>query len=125
MTVSAEDFLQCGATLVSGEKEIDWRTSICRTYYAAYHSSLEWHSKLPSPGSAGNGNFGSHAELVERLTHPTVSGSQKNRSKSIGYLLNWMKQRRHRADYRLAESIDQDEAGQGEADARKLIDMTT
>lgn len=120
MSITENDLLAMGSTLAAANSECEWRASISRSYYAAYHKASDWHEKLASQGIAQPGR-GVHATLIECLKNPTVTGQKMMRSKSLGYVLGHMKASRHKADYQLAAQVDQAEADTVAADAATLL----
>ena len=121
MSIADMDLLAFGESLARGNSEIEWRTSVGRSYYAAYHRASDWHSKLPSQGMAQAGQ-GVHATLIACLTNPTVNGALKMRSMSVGYMLCHMKAARRKADYELGAHVDQAEAATTAASAQTMMD---
>ena len=122
MSVTCEDLLAYAVALQVGPGEPEFRASVSRAYYAAYHRADAWHDALPSPGSATNGaNQGVHALLIDRLRNPTVNGKPATSSRSIAYMLQHMKASRTVADYKLDQHLDQAVAATVVASAANLI----
>lgn len=119
MSVQEAHLIQYGEQLSDGSCEIEWRTSVGRSYYGAFHLASKWHDSLGSPGVATPGK-GMHASLIECLKKPSVGGGQKTRSMSIGYLLETIKPFRTVADYHLAADVDRATAINVAAFARKI-----
>ncbi|HEU4457768.1 MAG TPA: hypothetical protein VFR90_01435 [Methylibium sp.] len=119
MSICEADLLTLGEALAQAPDELHWRASIGRSYYAGYHTAQRWHSQLASPGSAGPAK-GMHSVLINSLTNPTVGGALRNKSKSIGYMVNTTRALRVKADYHLAEAVDQAEAMSTAAFAAKV-----
>lgn len=93
MTVNYESFAEFATELLSSTKEIDWRMSAGRAYYASFHRA-----KLSTKFCPDNSNFsmGSHTRVTDQfLKHGA------NQAKSIAYVLQAMKKIRHSADYEL------------------------
>jgi hypothetical protein len=72
---------------------------------------------LATQGRAQNGS-GVHKRHIDALINPTVSGADATKSKSIGYMLNNLKASRTKADYRLTDTVDLNEAKTAVANAR-------
>ena len=121
MSVSDVQLFAYGQQLAQAKTEVELRTSVCRSYYAAYHRAKSWHEALPSHGFAKSG-AGVHATLIQCLTNPSVVGPAMLKSKSIGYMLQSMKIARQQADYDLASTVDCAQAETVSESARILIE---
>lgn len=121
MTIAYQDILQTAHTiLATGSTEADFRASIGRSYYAAYHCCVKFHSTLATPGiAAPSGSGGEHENLIHRLIKPT-DVSKKQVSLQVGYILRGMKFARHDADYKLAKTFSRQQAEQWHAEAIRL-----
>lgn len=102
MTVSAKDFEQFARQLLEGTKEIEWRNSASRIYYAAYHACLQQAHRCPE-----NGHFkmGSHEALINRYELQSSTPAR-----SIAYILLEMKRVRCNADYVLDGKFEKNAA---------------
>ena len=74
----------------SGHRDANWRSSICRAYFATYHNSRphltdKWEIQLPTSASA-------HGQIVDEL--------RKKRQYSIAWKLARMRMDRNIADYK-------------------------
>lgn len=109
MPTTCTNIHQLGLSLAHGSTEAEYRASVSRSYYAAYHHAATWEKHLPLPGSDAGHRGGTHQQLVNRLTHPSsqCSQQQKKDSLKLGYMLQDMKTKRHTADYDLNASVDQ------------------
>ncbi|MBY6223567.1 HEPN domain-containing protein [Ferrimonas balearica] len=101
--MDSTDFLLSAKDLAKGSKEVDYRNSVSRAYYASYHACQE---------------FVINKGLLSRdyCTHEGVSKVLRE-SKTPGYAalgekLHQAKVARHRADYRLLQSVRQIDAKQ-------------
>lgn len=121
MSVGPADLLGLATALCRGATEVEWRASIGRAYYGAYHTAEAWHRALPVPGSAPGG-VGVHETLIRCLTTPRVVGKQALKSRAIGYMLRQQKTWRAEADYDLSSSVDLQKAQTAVASAAKLIE---
>lgn len=103
MTVEITSFLGVAQSLMNTGKECHDRSSVSRSYYAAYHACVQWEKTLKAPGSAIGEPGGIHQQLVNRLMNPApeISLEEKTRSKILGGQLNTFKAHRHFADYHL------------------------
>jgi uncharacterized protein (UPF0332 family) len=91
-------FLELADELRMGLREADWRTSISRAYYAAFHKArlllLRGGFRVPYGGQA-------HAYIWQRLSnagHPDIDGA--------GRRLNRLRRVRNRADYHFDRPLD-------------------
>lgn len=122
MSVRAADFLECAQAIASRGDEIGSRAAVSRAYYAAYHDSVDWESKLPHLGTVRRPG-GMHHELFERLTnaHVALPREAKLRSTKRGILLRKLHGDRVRADYTLDQDVDVVEGAQAVADAQVIF----
>lgn len=91
-------FLELADELSMGLREADWRTSISRSYYAAFHKARlllqQGGFRVPYGGLA-------HAYIWQRLSnasHPDIDGA--------GRRLNRLRRIRNRADYNFARPLN-------------------
>lgn len=106
MPVSTND-LWASANLIraAAQNEADFRAGISRAYYSSYHTALNFHSGLSSPG-ASKPNCGEHENLVNKLLFPTTKvNDEPAKSKVIGYLLKGLLYSRRQADYKLNDFV--------------------
>ena len=108
MTVELSSFLDVAQTLLNTGKECRDRSSVSRSYYAAYHACLKWEAKLKAPGSSAGLVGGVHQQLINRLSNPApeLAMGEKNKSKLLASQLNIFKAHRHIADYSLCQDED-------------------
>lgn len=106
MSICAQDFLDVAAALDAVGDEPSIRSSISRSYYAAYHCCMAWHSGLPMPGKYG-AQGGMHQKFVDQLRHPATvcSPEQMKKSKLLGMRLDILRNRRKVADYDLSSTL--------------------
>lgn len=110
MPVTPEQLLEYACALPSAN-ELDFRASVNRGYYAAYHAARIFHENLESGGFPPTANVGVHERLYHQLTNPTVSDAAlKTRSKQIGLMGRDLKTRRKNADYELDETVSKEDA---------------
>lgn len=110
MPVEYVDFLTSGKLLVDGKREIDYRNSISRTYYAAFHAckkieehcNIVHHKYVSSRGGEHERLSSLLANLPDDLKYKDPIRSQ---IRSIGVILGFLKGARHTADYRLEETV--------------------
>lgn len=130
MSVSPTDLLSLANHLLTPPEqrlssEVEYRTSLGRAYYAAYHDCTAWHHALPAPGSLGNGSrgMGVHAELYARLSNPDarISKALNFLSRRRAYMLRPLHGQRCKADYELAQQLTLAEAQQGVANAGTIV----
>jgi uncharacterized protein (UPF0332 family) len=109
MSVCAEDFL-ISAELKEGACEIDFRNSISRAYYAAFHLLKTVIDTLPNPPVVDQA-FDSHNDTINKLLDCAKTTEQKVISKAIINSIKKRKRMRKIADYELSQSIDEKDAG--------------
>lgn len=51
MSITCTDLIALSQRLIAGTDEVDLRSGVSRSYYAAYHHLCAWELKLPVPGS--------------------------------------------------------------------------
>ena len=109
------DFLNVAEELANAGAEAHWRSSISRSYYAAFHHLKDrlWEKK----GFAISTSALGHAELRDWFMDQSASSLAR-----IGDGLNTLRTKRNEADYRLtARPVPQNDAQLGLAMARLLI----
>lgn len=94
------DFLNLAKQLSSGKEEIDWRCAISRAYYAALHWADERKDLCPEI-HLDTIKGGSHERIIQRYCRNTGS----SQSRSLGYILQDMRNKRESADYELRDSF--------------------
>ena len=128
MSVNPTDLLNLADRLSHETHESDWRGSISRAYYASYHFCKSWHNNLPQPGSLGRGGGtgGLHADLIQQMTNPSNSLTNEvwKLSKSKGFMLRDLRNRRTDADYNLQIHCQQKEAGAAVSTAQNILTKT-
>lgn len=115
MSVTYVDILDCAEHLVKGGKESHFRSAISRAYYSAFHAARETADLYFPDQHPGTSGRGSHERVIDRLT-----GSANMTAKGAGYMLIGLKTSRKRADYELADSMDEDDAELAIANARVI-----
>lgn len=114
MSVDFNDILQSAEVLALGESEIDWRNSVSRAYYAAYHRARDSQHLCPDNSYL---RIGSHEALSHRYE---LHG--KHGAKAISLVLQAMKRNRHLADYDLRDEFDSNLCSEQILTCKKLID---
>jgi uncharacterized protein (UPF0332 family) len=106
-----------------GHLEADWRASISRAYYAAFHALTLWHATLPMPGSVGSAR-NEHEQLVQRLCHPdkACSKAQADLSRWCSGVLYSLRALRVIADYKLETPVTLGQARFACESAKDLLD---
>ena len=107
------DFLVVANALAAAATEAEWRSAISRAYYAAFHNTREFLTRLRFRVPAGEQ---AHAYLWMRLSN---TGDLK--ADSIGRLLRDLRGRRNNADYDLGRPPSRANASDAATDARDLI----
>ena len=123
MSVTVTELLDLAKDLRADPREVSWRGSISRGYYAAFHHADWWHQALPSAGEPPDRPGGKHHELACRLTKPTLASTDQRRALSVtaGYILREGHRLRVKADYFLNEGITAAETDQLLFSVRKLV----
>ena len=99
--MNAKEFYNSACEISSGNREIDYRNAISRTYYAAYHSCEQWRrDNQLEIAAAGT----THDKLIITF----IDNSNKE-VKGIGNRLNQLKAKRHLADYNLKATFSKSE----------------
>lgn len=99
MSVNPSDFQNFAETASMGASEFDWRNSVSRIYYGAYHLAQSVCEFCPDKNA--NFKMGSHERLSQRFKN---HGSTNARS--IAIVLECMKKHRHMADYEVDDPFD-------------------
>lgn len=120
MSVTHQELVLLARELARGDREIDWRSSVSRCYYAAYHSALAHAEKCPF---TDNVNTGSHAQLARRYQ---LHGSKDARA--IAEALALMKRQREAADYMIgthfAKQAADDQLAKYEPLSRRIVSFS-
>lgn len=112
MTVGATDFEQLARQLLEGTREIEWRNSASRIYYAAYHVCQQHAHHCPVNSHL---RMGSHEALIHRYELERSAPSR-----SIAYILAAMRRVRCNADYEIEARFAKDMASKQMANYRNL-----
>jgi uncharacterized protein (UPF0332 family) len=128
MTIQSADLLKCANNLkeLSTATEADFRCSVSRAYYSAYHDSKKWSLLLPAPGIPPSGASGTHHEFCHRLQNPVVATKLAGKSTASirrGVLLKLLHKERVRADYDLDETVDKLDATNATAQAKLISEI--
>ncbi|MET3915167.1 hypothetical protein ABID97_001949 [Variovorax sp. OAS795] len=129
MPIVSQDILDCASEMTKATKGIEAfvRAAVARSYYAAFHDCLEWHSSLPAQGHLPPKFLerGTHVELAFRLLNPDQSLSKdlQESSKKRGLALRNLHADRVVADYKLSRTVNAYEARTALASARKIVSL--
>lgn len=111
MPINAREFLgfaEWAHDQTRCDKEIGYRCSISRAYYAAFHVAKE-HLQMPDDAN--------HEQVIERLKEFGEDFSEELSSRLLD-----LKKKRKRADYRLNYDIDRELASKTIKKSKKFID---
>ena len=110
MSVCAEDFLSTAKDLLNnGNCEIDYRNSMSRAYYAAFHLLKTITDTLPSSTNS-NPAYDSHNDTIDKLLLFPKDVEQRVIAKAIRNDIIKRKAQRKSADYKLNQSINEKDA---------------
>ncbi|WP_429499478.1 hypothetical protein ACQUFY_21635 [Robbsia andropogonis] len=110
MSATPQQMLDCAKEICAiGEVETTYRATISRAYYAAYHAALEFHARLPVPGSVGAAT-GYHTQLMAQLSTPGIGKKNKKFfvSQALAKSLRPLVDARVDADYKLGVTINKE-----------------
>ena len=104
---SSKDNLACAQSLFERGDESVWRSSVSRSYYAAYCAAA---SKICVPGQAFRHGWNNppHEDLPNMLSHATGLNGAAKRAACRG--LRILREARIDADYRPGRTIDKRDA---------------
>lgn len=86
--------------------EVQRRSKISRSYYALFSYACEFNSGLESKGNLFKKDTGSHSQLSQMLTNPTVADNDlQYHSRILGTNQKMAHELRVKADYRLDEPV--------------------
>lgn len=106
MSVTPTNIWEHAQTLPQNN-EVEIRTKISRLYYALFSHACEFNSQLPEEGHVLRRDVGSHHQLSQKLTNPTVKDPVlQNRSRELGTKQKLTHELRVRADYDLDSVVD-------------------
>lgn len=109
MPINAREFLGFAEWApIRCNKEIGYRCSISRAYYAAFHVAKE-HLQMPDDAN--------HEEVIERLKDFGEDFSDELSSRLLD-----LKKRRKKADYRLTHDINRELADKSINKSKKFIE---
>jgi uncharacterized protein (UPF0332 family) len=111
MSVTYQEFAAFAEQLAKQPTEIEWRNSVSRTYYAAYHQALSVSDRCPEIAKE---SAGVHQALINRFNR---QGTRDARNIAQGLWL--MKKLRNIADYEWTMS-----SSKGMHNSRSLITKT-
>lgn len=113
MSISYEEFLTSAKALAENPKslEIDLRNAVSRAYYAAFHACNS------SVNLKEYENTGSHENLIRSMLD-----SSDNELVALGLQLRKCKIKRHKADYKLNQSVLIGETNQVITECSKILD---
>lgn len=114
MSVTVDEILASAETLSAGTTEMDWRNSVSRAYYAAYHRAQASAHHCPDNSHLV---MGAHEALSGRFELHGALGA-----KSISIVLQSMKRLRRIADYELGCRVEQATAAEQVAQCKVFKD---
>lgn len=125
MPVNPQDlFAYSEQAFGSSASEVEYRMVAGRAYYSVYHACDQLHKtskyQLISPPAKG----GLHEQLYDtfKAAHPTRCGAAATQLKRIGIMAQGiLRPLRVRADYRLHESFERDDAEIAIEKAREIL----
>jgi len=97
--MNGRDFLILANTLAGGATEAEWRSSVSRAYYAAFHVARDL---LLACGFTAPRGDQAHSYLWLRLSNATAPDVE-----NAGRELQTLRRDRNRADYDLTRPLDQ------------------
>lgn len=101
MSVTAGDLYQHAQNLPERTEE-EIRTKISRLYYALFSHACDFNDQLPSEGNLLKREAGSHLQLTQKLTNPTVKDDTlQAKSRELGTKQQLAHELRVKADYHL------------------------
>lgn len=116
MSVTSDDFIAFAKDCCSRKDEIGYRNAIARAYYGAYHHVLP-HLK--------NGPKENHQGLIDYLTKMAWRDDAEpysgNSLKGLGFGLQALKDQRIICDYRLDETVTEQQSAIAIRTAEKLL----
>lgn len=112
MSVDPVDFLVEARQHAARVDEMGLRTVVSRAYYAAYHLACGVRHHCPDPPQLPNGKGeGDHQRLIRQFSSVPKKGFKgAGLAKQIGALLSQGRNLRVKADYRLNETVSQNDA---------------
>jgi uncharacterized protein (UPF0332 family) len=114
MSVSVQDIFDFATRLSVADTEIDWRDSVGRAYYAAYHRAKVTVELCPSNAHL---RMGDHERIHERFDlHEAKS------AKAISASLQILKRYRRMADYEIEDPFEKSLAAMQIENCKKLFD---
>jgi len=112
MSTTYQEFAAFAEQLARQSTEIDWRNSVSRTYYAAYHQALSVSDRCPE---IPTGSVGMHQQLINRFKYQGTKDAR-----TIAAALSAMKRLRSVADYELQNVVLQGQAQQQISDYKEF-----
>jgi uncharacterized protein (UPF0332 family) len=102
MGISIDDIINIANELKRNQSEIYQRSSVSKSYYAAFHFCLNFANQFRLPDSVKS-NFGKHEKLIRRFTE--YSGERENELRKVGHYLRLARDNRVDADYALSSEF--------------------
>ncbi|WP_369788299.1 hypothetical protein [Rouxiella sp. WC2420] len=123
MPVKPNDFLDF-AKGISTKNEIGVRNAVSRAYYAMYTHAAHTYGLLCRKDSSLK-KKGSHERMAEYLKHnlPRDHNYPQSNCEELSLQLTKVKLRRHAADYRLHEKMNESEGSEAISAASKFISL--
>ncbi len=95
MPVKPVDFLSSAINILNNGSEIDFRNSVSRAYYAAFHEA----SRVSQYSNGVSKKISPHEKIIDKLKKHKGLSSKDNEIVQIGALLAMCKKHRVEADY--------------------------
>jgi uncharacterized protein (UPF0332 family) len=116
------DFLGSAKQEITLGDEVNFRNSISRAYYAAYHHALSLDKLIQNHSGIEAG--GVHKQFISKLYNCPSSATNFDQSEivSIGILLKMSHRRRITADYKLKESVGKNVAETQLCETEEIIE---
>ena len=122
MVTPEELFANAEELLKNAKSELDYRNSVEKAYYAAYHAALRFEEALPVRSSVV-AKGGSHEQLIQSLERPSAKLDYGLRviSQELGAQLRMLKPLREHASYEIGLTLRVDHAEAAIRGARDVL----
>lgn len=118
MAVNGQDFLDSAKKVVALGDEISFRNGVSRAYYAMYHKTRDTLTAVPNFAQSP------HDALIKYLRGQACRGDEpfeEGKLRSLASILEQQKGKRHKADYSIAEPLEESVALEAILFAEKLF----
>lgn len=119
MAVNGQDFFDSAKKIIANGDEISYRNGVSRAYYAMYHEARD--TLVAAPNYAQS----PHDGLIKYLRGNACRGDEPfehGNLRSLASMLEQQKGKRHKADYSIAEPLEESVALEAIFFAKKLFD---